>query len=145
MPNPAFERTAASALRLLAVPSSLRSSAAAQRERWALPMVTLEHMRSLSVLFSRPSQPPVPHRFARAPRRALIRELSDVCSFSRAPRRVPAGRAGKVANTIVRQPPGHARPIRSALQARARQGVRCLRNVCALAMLEFPCLGSHRK
>jgi hypothetical protein len=32
-PNPAFERTAASALRLLAVPSSLRSSAAAQRER----------------------------------------------------------------------------------------------------------------
>jgi hypothetical protein len=33
--NPAFERTAASALRLLAVPSSLRSSAAAQRERWA--------------------------------------------------------------------------------------------------------------
>jgi hypothetical protein len=34
-PNPAFERTAASALRLLAVPSSLRSSAAAQRERWA--------------------------------------------------------------------------------------------------------------
>jgi hypothetical protein len=35
VPNPAFERTAASALRLLAVPSSLRSSAAAQRERWA--------------------------------------------------------------------------------------------------------------
>jgi hypothetical protein len=34
-PNPAFERTAASALRLLAVPSSLRSWAAAQRERWA--------------------------------------------------------------------------------------------------------------
>jgi hypothetical protein len=34
-PNPAFERTAASALRLPAVPSSLRSSAAAQRERWA--------------------------------------------------------------------------------------------------------------
>jgi hypothetical protein len=34
-PNPAFERTSASALRLLAVPSSLRSSAAAQRERWA--------------------------------------------------------------------------------------------------------------
>jgi hypothetical protein len=33
--NPAFERTAASALRLLAVPSALRSSAAAQRERWA--------------------------------------------------------------------------------------------------------------
>jgi len=33
--NPAFERTAASALRLLAVPSSLRSSAAAQRDRWA--------------------------------------------------------------------------------------------------------------
>jgi hypothetical protein len=33
VPNPAFERTAASALRLLAVPSSLRSSAAAQRER----------------------------------------------------------------------------------------------------------------
>jgi hypothetical protein len=32
-PNRAFERTAASALRLLAVPSSLRSSAAAQRER----------------------------------------------------------------------------------------------------------------
>jgi hypothetical protein len=29
----AFERTAASALRLLAVPCSLRSSAAAQRER----------------------------------------------------------------------------------------------------------------
>jgi hypothetical protein len=34
-PNPASERTAASALRLLAMPSSLRSSAAAQRERWA--------------------------------------------------------------------------------------------------------------
>jgi hypothetical protein len=33
--NPALEPTAASALRLLAVPSSLRSSAAAQRERWA--------------------------------------------------------------------------------------------------------------
>jgi hypothetical protein len=33
VPNPAFERTAASALRLLAVSSSLRSSAAAQRER----------------------------------------------------------------------------------------------------------------
>ena len=32
-PNNAFERTAASARRLLAVPSSLRSSAAAQRER----------------------------------------------------------------------------------------------------------------
>jgi len=32
-PNHAFERTAASAPRLLAVPSSLRSSAAAQRER----------------------------------------------------------------------------------------------------------------
>jgi len=37
--NPAFERTAASALRLLAVPSSLRSSAAAQRERWTLAPV----------------------------------------------------------------------------------------------------------
>jgi hypothetical protein len=35
VPNPAFERTAASALRLLAVPSSRGSSAAAQRERWA--------------------------------------------------------------------------------------------------------------
>jgi hypothetical protein len=35
VPNPAFERTAASALRSLAVPSSLRSSAAAQRERYA--------------------------------------------------------------------------------------------------------------
>jgi hypothetical protein len=34
-PNHALEPTAASALRLLAVPSSLRSSAAAQRERWA--------------------------------------------------------------------------------------------------------------
>jgi hypothetical protein len=33
--QPAFERTAVSALRLLAVPSSLRSSAAAQRERSA--------------------------------------------------------------------------------------------------------------
>ena len=31
--NDAFEPTAASALRLLAVPSPLRSSAAAQRER----------------------------------------------------------------------------------------------------------------
>ena len=44
-PNPAFERTAASALRMLAKPSSLRSSAAAQRERWAsrttLPHVTV--------------------------------------------------------------------------------------------------------
>ena len=37
--NPAFERTAASALRLLAVPSSLRSSAGAQRERYAAPNV----------------------------------------------------------------------------------------------------------
>jgi hypothetical protein len=35
VPNSAFERTAASALRLLAIPSSLRSSAAAQCERWA--------------------------------------------------------------------------------------------------------------
>jgi hypothetical protein len=34
-PNHAFERTAASALRLLAVPSLLRTSAAAQRERCA--------------------------------------------------------------------------------------------------------------
>jgi hypothetical protein len=34
-PNPALEPTAASGLRRLAVPSSLRSSAAAQRERWA--------------------------------------------------------------------------------------------------------------
>ena len=34
-PNRAFEPTAASGLRGLAVPSSLRSSAAAQRERWA--------------------------------------------------------------------------------------------------------------
>jgi len=33
VPNHAFEGTAASALRLLAVPSSLRSSAAPQRER----------------------------------------------------------------------------------------------------------------
>jgi len=33
LPNHAFEGTAASALRLLAVPSSLRSSAAPQRER----------------------------------------------------------------------------------------------------------------
>lgn len=34
-PNYAFERTTASALRLLAVPASLRSSAAAQRERYS--------------------------------------------------------------------------------------------------------------
>lgn len=34
-PDPAFERTNANALRLLAGPSSLRSSAAVQRERWA--------------------------------------------------------------------------------------------------------------
>jgi hypothetical protein len=33
LPNHALEPTAASALRLLAVPSSLRSAAAAQRER----------------------------------------------------------------------------------------------------------------
>jgi len=33
--NPAFEPTAASALRLLAVSSALRASAAAQRQRWA--------------------------------------------------------------------------------------------------------------
>src|SRR5215470_12584578 len=33
--NLAFERTSASALRLLAVPASRRSSAAAQRDRWA--------------------------------------------------------------------------------------------------------------
>jgi len=32
-PNPALEPTAASGLRRLAVPSSLRASAAAQRER----------------------------------------------------------------------------------------------------------------
>jgi hypothetical protein len=38
-PNPAFEPPAASALRLLAVLSSLRSSAAAQRERWAAEMI----------------------------------------------------------------------------------------------------------
>ena len=36
-PNHAFERTAASVP--LAVPSSLRSSAAGQRERWASPLV----------------------------------------------------------------------------------------------------------
>lgn len=35
MPNPALEPTAASELRASAVPSSLRSLAAAQRERWA--------------------------------------------------------------------------------------------------------------
>jgi hypothetical protein len=34
-PNHALEPTAASGLRRLAVPSSLRSSAAAQRKRWA--------------------------------------------------------------------------------------------------------------
>ena len=34
VPNHVPEPTAANALRLLAVPSSLRSSAAAQRERW---------------------------------------------------------------------------------------------------------------
>jgi len=33
VPNPALEPTAASGIRRLAVPSSLRSSAAAQRER----------------------------------------------------------------------------------------------------------------
>jgi len=37
-PNPALEPTAASALRLLAMPSSLCSSAAAQRERWTSTM-----------------------------------------------------------------------------------------------------------
>jgi hypothetical protein len=36
--NLRFEPTAASALRLLSVPSSLRSSAAAQPARWALDM-----------------------------------------------------------------------------------------------------------
>jgi hypothetical protein len=41
--NAAFERTAASALRLLAVPSSLRSSAAAQRKRWAPPTNGIFH------------------------------------------------------------------------------------------------------
>jgi hypothetical protein len=35
VPYHALEPTAASGLRRLAVPSSLRSSAAAQRERWA--------------------------------------------------------------------------------------------------------------
>lgn len=40
-PNHAFEPTAASGLRALAVPSSLRSSAAPQRERWtATPIPT---------------------------------------------------------------------------------------------------------
>jgi len=34
-PNPPLEPTAASGLRRLAVPSALRASAAAQRERWA--------------------------------------------------------------------------------------------------------------
>jgi hypothetical protein len=48
--NPALERTAASALRLLAVPSSLRSSAAAQRERSASRIVTQSNMQNLSVL-----------------------------------------------------------------------------------------------
>jgi len=37
-PNPALEPTAASALRLLAMPSSLCSSAAAQRGRWTSTM-----------------------------------------------------------------------------------------------------------
>ena len=40
LPNPAFEPSA-SALRLLAVPSSLRSSAAAQARRWVASMRTL--------------------------------------------------------------------------------------------------------
>jgi hypothetical protein len=39
-PNPALEPTAASGLRRLAVPSSLRASAAAQRERWASEQCT---------------------------------------------------------------------------------------------------------
>jgi hypothetical protein len=39
-PNHALEPTAASALRLLAVPSSLRSSAAAEGERWADDAIT---------------------------------------------------------------------------------------------------------
>jgi hypothetical protein len=38
-PNPALEPTAASGLRRLAVPSALRASAAAQRERYAAPNV----------------------------------------------------------------------------------------------------------
>jgi hypothetical protein len=50
-PNRALEPTAAAALRALAVPSSLRSSAAAQRERWApicmaLTLRTIAHNRS---------------------------------------------------------------------------------------------------
>jgi hypothetical protein len=35
VPDPALEPTAASAIRLAAVPTSLRSSAAARRERYA--------------------------------------------------------------------------------------------------------------
>jgi len=38
-PNHAFEPTAASGLRRLAVPSPLRVSAAAQRERWGLRLL----------------------------------------------------------------------------------------------------------
>jgi hypothetical protein len=47
-PNPSLEPTAANGLRALAVPSSLRSSAAPQRERYAASgqqaMLTQQHL-----------------------------------------------------------------------------------------------------
>jgi len=63
--NPAFERTAASALRLLAVPSSLRSSAAAQRERSASRMVTQSSMQNLPALCLPRRAPLVPESLSR--------------------------------------------------------------------------------
>jgi hypothetical protein len=95
-PNQRFEPTAASVP--LAVPSSLRSSAAAQARRWALPVVTPNNMQGPSVRCAGLRAAARAQRVARALRSALIRELSDVRSLPRAPHRVPAGNATEVVN-----------------------------------------------
>jgi hypothetical protein len=69
MPNPALERTAASALRLLAAPSSLRSPAATQRERRAARRdIQSTHLLIAAVLLGLPAagQEQVRHELTQA-------------------------------------------------------------------------------
>jgi hypothetical protein len=96
VPNPAFERTAASALRLLAVPSSLRSSAAAQRDRSASRMATLIRTQDPPALCSSPRQPLVPDSLSR-------RRLCTACHHR------PAHAGARAADALC---PIQARPSR---------------------------------
>jgi hypothetical protein len=114
-----FERTARQ--RGWRVPSRLRRSAAAQRERWALPVVTPNTMQGQPARCAGLRVAARAPRCARALRRALIREVSDVCSLPRAPHRVPAGNARNVVN--------HHRPA----TARARAAdTPCSSGACSL-------------